>query len=208
MARDNVETCRDTTVAYGNARIGRHRNSRSNARHHIEFHAGIHQFQGFFTAASEHERIATLQASNNALRVFLRKLHQKLVDLGLLYLVVRGHLADIHHFRFRVTHSKNRRRNQAVIHHYIGFFKDFFATKGQKSRIAGASSNQVNMTESRHQNLILIIERLGVFGFFDNPVADMVGKLFLVVLFQGIRKSRQIFGVKRCEILFVAVHVA
>jgi fatty acid-binding protein DegV len=72
-----------------------------------------------------------LEARYHTAGKFTSKLHQKPVDFGLFDLVVRRHLAHVHHLGLRIAHAKNCRRNQAVIDHHVGLFQNFLATERQ-----------------------------------------------------------------------------
>ena len=139
-----------STMTYGNACVCRNRNSRSNSRNNFEFHIRVNKFKGFFTTSTEYERIATLKAGDYSLRILPCKLYEQLVDFGLLDLMVRRHLAHIHHLCIGIAHRKDCRRNETVINHHVGTLKDFFATQRQEPRIARTCTNQEHLSKIRH----------------------------------------------------------
>ena len=148
-----MEARGDAAVAHGDSRISRYRDCRSDARDYLEFHTGGHQFQGFFAATAEHERIAALEARNHAIGIIDSKLHQKLVDFGLFDLVVRRHLAHVDHLGFRVTESEDCGRNEAVVHHHVGFLEHGLPAQSQESRITRTRTNQINSSTHCAQKL-------------------------------------------------------
>ena len=131
VARNDMEARRNPAMAYGDTRIRRHGDGGSNSRDHLEFDTGSNKFQSLLATSPEYERVATLEARNRCTGHFTCKLHQKLVDFGLFDLVVRRHLAHVHHLGFRIAEPKNCRRNQAVVHHHVGLFQNFLTTERQ-----------------------------------------------------------------------------
>ena len=116
-------------MAYRDACVSRHRDCRGNARNDLEFHARSDKLQRLFATAPKHERVAALEARNHATGKFSGKLHQQLVDFGLFDLVVRRHLAHIHHLGLRVAESENRGRNETVIYHHVGLLNNFLTAE-------------------------------------------------------------------------------
>ena len=141
MTCNDMEACRNPAMAYRYARVRRHGDCRRNARNHLEFDTGSNKFQSLLAATPEHERVAALEARYHTAGKFASKLHQESVDFGLLDLVVRRHLAHVHHLGLRIAHAKNCRRNQAVIDHHVGLFQYFLATERQEPRIAGTCTD-------------------------------------------------------------------
>ena len=103
MPGDDMETCCNSTMAHGNACIGRHSDGRRHARHNFKFDACIDKLQSLFATTTEHKRVAALQTCNGRTRHFNGKFDQELIDFGLFHLVVRRHIAHIHHLCFRIT---------------------------------------------------------------------------------------------------------
>ena len=146
MPSDDVETGGNAAVAHGNPRVGGYGDGGSNSRNHFEFDTGRNQFQRFLATTPKHKRVSPLETHNGPIGLFLSILHQQFVDFGLLYLVVRRHLAHVHHLRRRIAEPENRRGNEPVVNHYVRRLQDFLATQCQEPRVSGTCSNQIDFS--------------------------------------------------------------
>ena len=56
--------------------------------------------------------------------------------------------------------------------------------------------------------VVAVVEGLGFFGLFDGPFADVVGEFLLAVLFEGVRKFVQDFGILHGQLALEHVEVS
>ena len=100
----------------------------------------------FLAAATEDERVPTLQAHDTTTR--LRLLEHDLVDAALAYRVTAGLLADADAIRIATGEREHLGRDEPVVQDHVGFLQRTQGIQGEQPRIPGAGSDQHDRTKT------------------------------------------------------------
>ena len=110
------------------------------AGHHFEMDTGLVQRFQFLTAATEHERIATLEPHHA--RAAAGMVDQQAMDPGLIDARSLRLFADIDHLRIAARHRQDFGADQMVVQDHVGFVQGAQCAQGQQAGIAGAGTDQ------------------------------------------------------------------
>jgi hypothetical protein len=140
VARDEVHGGAEIAVRHGDARVGRGRDGRRHARHHLEGDAARGGDLQLLAAPAEEEAVAALEPHD---RLALEGLFDEdLVDPVLRDGVAAGIFADVDLLRPRGHHGEDVLPDQPVVDHDVGAPQRLLALPGEKSRVAGARADQ------------------------------------------------------------------
>ena len=121
MPCDYGERCRDCPVRDRYSRICRYRDRRCHARNDLIIHAAVEKQHALFTAAPEHEGIATLEADDRIACFGL--IHEQLADIILVHRMMSRLLADVYKRCIWSCKAQYALIYEVVIYDYIGLFE-------------------------------------------------------------------------------------
>ena len=127
-------------MGQGHTGVGGRRTGAGHAGHHLELHTGRGERRALFAAATEHERVAALQAHDD--RVVLPAVDEQRVDVVLGDRRVPGRFTDVDAFRARGRHVQERRGRQPVVDDDLGAFEQFFAPHRDEAGVARARADE------------------------------------------------------------------
>ena len=113
------------------------------AGNNLKGHTGFGERGHLLCGAAEEERIAALEAYDNAPR--LCQLDHQRVDLLLRDALHAAALAHVDDFGDRRGQCKNRLRNKAVVQNYIGGLKKAQSLDGEQVGISGTGADQIDL---------------------------------------------------------------
>ncbi len=141
------EVRRHAAVRHRDARVGGRRDRARDAGDDLERHAGRDARFGFLAAASEHERVAALQAHDRAGRRAARD--EQGVDLVLAERGAAGRLADVDELSAGPGELEERRGRQPVVDDDVGGAQQELPAAGQQARIPRPGADEVHGHDAR-----------------------------------------------------------
>jgi hypothetical protein len=111
-------------------------------RDDLDGDAVAQKVERFLAAAAEDEGISALEPDDHPVR--RGEAPEKFVDLLLAHGVAPGRLADVDPPRPRLDEAQNPLADQSVVDHDVGELEEPCRLQGQKLRVAGPGSDQMN----------------------------------------------------------------
>jgi hypothetical protein len=146
VAGEDRERRRQIAVGQRNSSVGGHRDCRGHAGHHLEGNTGSRQRFGFFSAPTEHERIAALQADD--VQPAPRAVEKQLGDHRLLDALAAAVFADQDAFRRCRRIVEQPRAGEIVVNHHVGALEPADAVERDEAWRARPGADQIDGPET------------------------------------------------------------